>query len=64
VIESAADIDVAGCDTQVGGDPWTSVDEFDMNNIVSIYPNPFSNIISIEVDTDQVNGYNLTVYNS
>lgn len=63
-IESAADINVAECDTQVGGDPWTSVGEFDLNNMVNIYPNPFLSFINIEVHTDQNVNYDLTICNS
>lgn len=63
-ITSAADIDVVQCDTEVGGDPWASVDELDKNNIVSVFPNPFSNMINVEIDTDQNNNYIIEIYNS
>lgn len=63
-VESASDIDVNECDTQVGGDPWTSVDELDMSNMVSIYPNPFTSDIIVEVESEYNENYNLEIYNS
>ncbi|MEX2485225.1 MAG: ice-binding family protein [Brumimicrobium sp.] len=63
-ITSAADIDVTECDTQVGGDPWTSVDENDMSNAISVYPNPFNNEINIKVENNDNERLVLKLYNS
>jgi len=63
-ITSAADINVTECNTEVGGDPWTSVEEFDVNSKVSIYPNPFSNMINLDIESDQIQNYKLEIYNS
>lgn len=63
-IESAADINVADCDTQVGGDPWTSVDNYNMNNKISVYPNPFTNTLKIEVEKNNTKKASLVIYNS
>lgn len=61
---SSAEIDVTECDTQVGGDPWVSVDELGMDNSISIYPNPFQNSVTIEVDNLQSETSVLMVYNN
>lgn len=63
-IESAANIDVIECDTEVGGDPWASVDENDMNNRVTIYPNPFTNMIKVDIENNQKQNQQITIYNS
>ncbi|MGM0478254.1 MAG: ice-binding family protein [Bacteroidota bacterium] len=63
-IESAADIDVAECDTEVGGDSWAAVPTNDMNNSVRVFPNPFTNIMNVDLENTQNETYNLTVYNT
>jgi hypothetical protein len=64
-ITSAADIDVANCQTDVGGDPWgVSVDEYQMERSVLIYPNPFQDAITVNVENIQNENYVLTVFNS
>jgi hypothetical protein len=64
-ITSAADIDVANCQTDVGGDPWgVSVDEYQMERSVLIYPNPFQDAITVNVENSKNENYVLTVFNS
>lgn len=61
-ITSAADIDVANCDTQVGGDPWNvSVDEYQNDESLLIYPNPFEDVIYVNVQNEN---FVLTIFNS
>lgn len=63
-IESAANINVTECDTEVGGDPWASLSKNDKNNSVNIYPNPFSTMIKVEIENYHSDNFDLIIYNS
>lgn len=63
-ISSAAMIP-GDCDTEVGGD-FTSINEFDKNqNLITIYPNPFKNETTIEIENASKSNQSVfRVYNS
>lgn len=61
---SSAVIDTAECDTQIGGDPWASVNEFEVGASISVYPNPFQHSITVDIELIQQETSTLMVYNN